>query len=269
MTSAGWHLDDIDWARFDASRVDPEILKIVKAASLVEFNGEDYGAYLCNVFPDDPVFQDAAMLWAHEEVQHGQALGRWAQLADPDWDFEAAVARFRAGYRIDIDAEASVRGTRAGELVARCMVETGTSSYYTALAQAVEEPVLADICRRIAADELRHYKMFYDHLKRYVERDRLSRLQRLRVALGRILEAEDDELAYAYYAGNVSEGAYCRKTHGNAYLSRAYRFYRQDHVDRVVRMVFKACGFRADTWPFRMIRRGAWWILKRRAAVPV
>ena len=42
-------------------------------------------------------FVAAVDTWANEEVQHGMALGRWAHLADPAWDFEAAFARFRAG----------------------------------------------------------------------------------------------------------------------------------------------------------------------------
>ena len=74
------------------------------------------------------------------------ALGRWAQLADPSWDFEAAFARFRAGYKLPLDATASVRGSQAGEMMARCIVETGTSSYYSALKDATDEPVLKQIC---------------------------------------------------------------------------------------------------------------------------
>ena len=61
---------------------------------------------------------------------------------------------------------ASRRGSRAGELVARCVVEIGTSAYYTALREAAQEPVLQEICRHIAADELRHYRLFYKHLDR-------------------------------------------------------------------------------------------------------
>ena len=33
-----WTLDTIDWSKFDASKVDPELLRAVKAASLVEKN---------------------------------------------------------------------------------------------------------------------------------------------------------------------------------------------------------------------------------------
>ena len=33
-----WTLDDIPWETFDPARVDPELLKLVKAASVVEHN---------------------------------------------------------------------------------------------------------------------------------------------------------------------------------------------------------------------------------------
>jgi len=56
----GWTLQDIPWDRFDRSRVDPEILRVVKAAAMVEGNGGDYSTYLCNVFHDDPAFQQIA-----------------------------------------------------------------------------------------------------------------------------------------------------------------------------------------------------------------
>ncbi|HST74132.1 MAG TPA: ferritin-like domain-containing protein, partial [Acetobacteraceae bacterium] len=115
-----WRIDEVAWDRFDPTRVDPDIVPLVKAAAMVERNGVDYGKYLNGVFPDDPAFQRAAAGWAAEEVQHGDALGRWAMLADPAWDYEAAFARYRAGFRIDTGAGASIRGSRTGELIARC-----------------------------------------------------------------------------------------------------------------------------------------------------
>ncbi len=202
-----WRVNDVAWQDFDPARVDPGIVPLVKAASMVEKNGTDYAIYLNRVFHDDPDFQQAADNWATEEVQHGDALGRWAELADPGWSFDAAFARYRAGYKLPLDAEASVRGSRTGELIARCMVETGTSSYYTALGEATEEPVLKQVCKLIAADEYRHFKLFYDHMKRYLGRERIGLVQRLRIAAGRITESEDDELAYAYHCGNEPEFA--------------------------------------------------------------
>src|ERR1700757_3912441 len=117
-----WTLADIPWQRFDASKVDPEILKVVKAAAMVEHNGRDYADYLCNVFADDPAFQDVARGWAEEEVQHGQVLAEWARLADSSFDFESAFKRFTDGFKIETTAKASIRGSRSAELVARCIV---------------------------------------------------------------------------------------------------------------------------------------------------
>ena len=136
MAAGHWRLEDVSWDRFQGDKVDPELLKVIKAASLVEFNGADYATYLCNVFQGDEEFQSAAKAWAEEEVQHGQALARWAELADPDFDFAASFKRFTDGYSIPLEAQSSVRGSRSGELVARCIVEVGTSSYYSALGEA-------------------------------------------------------------------------------------------------------------------------------------
>lgn len=241
-----WTLDDIPWERFDATRVDPEILSVVKAASMVEANGGDYATYLCRVFHDDPAFQETAHEWAAEEVQHGMALARWAHMADPGFDFDEAFRRFTDGFKIPLDVDASVRGSRSGELVARCIVETGTSSYYAALMEATDEPVLKEICRNIAADELRHYKLFYDTMRVYLKRERIGPFRRLMTALGRIRESEDDELAYAYYAANEPAGAYDRKRYSNAYARRAFSFYRPHHVQRGIAMALKASGLKPN-----------------------
>lgn len=263
-----WTLNDIPWDRFDPAKVEPSILRLAKAASLVEQNGADYARYLCNVFAGDAEFQDAASVWGGEEVQHGAALGRWSMLADPSFDHAAACARFSARFRVDLDAERSIRGSRAGELVARCIVETGTSSYYTALAEATQEPVLREICHRVAADELRHYKLFYTHMNRYLAREGLGRWRRLRIALGRIRESEDDELSHAYFVANAAPGVvYDRRRAHRAYLAAAARVYRPHHVERAVAMTFKAVGLKPYGRLNLLMADVAWRALRRRAAV--
>ena len=263
--SKHWTLDDIPWERFDASRVDPDHAALARAASMVEANAHHYTDYLCNVFAGDAEFCAAAREWALEEVQHGLALGKWASLVDPGFNFDENFKRFREGFQIDANVSQSVRGSRSGELIARCMVETGTSSYYLALGDATEEPVLKEICRRIAADELRHYKLFYDHLKRYIDNENLSKLQRVRIALSRIVETEDDELAYAYYVANGNGQPYDRKQFSREYSRRAYRYYTTTHLDRAVGMIFKACGLRPQTRMFHLAQRLAWFVVNNRA----
>ena len=257
-----WRIEQVAWDRFDPSKFDPDVVPLVKAAAVVERNGDDYARYLNHVFADDPDFQRATDNWAVEEVQHGDTLGRWAELADPGWDYAAAFERYRAGYRINTEASASIRGSRTGELIARCSVETGTSSYYTALAEATEEPVLRQVCKLIAADEYRHFKLFYDHMKRYLAREDLSFLQRLRVAAGRIGETEDDELAFAFHCSNDRPGI--RYEHGRcatAYMGTAMGFYRYRHIERGMGMVFKAVGLEPRGRLSSVAARGAWRVL--------
>ncbi len=267
MAGGHWTLEDIPWDQFEAQKVDLDLLKLVKAASLVEYNGGDYATYLCNVFRGDREFQQAARAWAEEEVQHGRALGRWAEMADESFDLEQSFQRFLAGFRLPLEATTSVRGSRSGELVARCMVEVGTSSYYTALAEAADEPVLKEICRRIAGDEFRHYKLFYSYLNRYLEREGIGRLRRALVALGRVRESEDDELAYAYYAANGEGEPYVRERCIEAYLKRAYACYSPRHMRRVVAMSFKTAGLsprgRLAEWALRFLS----WRLRQRCRV--
>ncbi|MCO6416463.1 ferritin-like domain-containing protein [Siccirubricoccus sp. KC 17139] len=257
-----WRLEDLPWDRFDPTKMDPEIVPAVKAAAMVERNGGDYARYLNSVFSDDPDFRQAADHWAVEEIQHGDALGRWASLADPGWDYAAAFARYREGFKIDVEANASIRGSRSGELIARCMVETGTSSYYTALAEASEEPVLQALCRQIAADEYRHFKLFYDHLKRYLKREDLSFLQRLRIAAGRVGETEDDELAFAYHCANEdAELGYDHARCTAGYMGRAMGFYRFRHIERSMGMMFKTVGLEPRGRMADLAARAAWRLL--------
>jgi rubrerythrin len=263
---AHWTLEQIPWDQFDPAAVDPELVKLVKAAALVEYNGGDYATYLNNVFHDDDGFCAASSAWALEEVQHGAALARWAKLADPDFDFDASFKRFTDGYKIELDVNASVRGSRAGELVARCIVETGTSSYYTALADACAEPVLQAVCRKIAADELRHYKLFYTHLQRYLGYEGLGAWGRVKVALSRISESEDDELAYAYYAANHATEPYERKRFSMAYARRAYAYYRPPHIQRGIAMVMKAAGLNPQGWLAKLLGKLAFRFMRHRVA---
>lgn len=258
-----WTLDDIPWDKFDSTKVAAEIVPVVKTASLVEYNSADYAAYLHNVFPDDPAFRDAADAWASEERQHGQALGRWAEKADPGFEFEASFKRFVDGFRIPIASTISVRGSRSGELIARCVVESGTSSMYTALRDATDEPALKAMCHHIAGDEYRHYQLFYRHLQNYLPEERISLLKRLMIVCGRFMEVGDDELAFAYHCANEPHRNYDRVRANKAYTRVAAGFYRRAHVDRAIGMMLKASGVSPAGRLGNLARRIAWLHVQR------
>lgn len=237
-----WTLEDIPWGAFDSSRVNPELVAIVKAASMVESNADDYRRYLNNVFRDDERLCHAIDRWSVEEVQHGRALARWAALVDPDFDYPRSFDRFRDNYEFPLEVTESVRGSRSGELIARCMVETGTNSFYSALADASDEPVLKEICTRIAEDEFAHYCMFHAYMRKYLRRENLSFREKIRVAVQRVAETEDDELATAYWAANRAGQRFDRRSNAVAYARASLRYYRPRHIRRGVEMILGALG---------------------------
>lgn len=270
--SAAWSLNDLPWERLAAHRVDRELLETVKTAALVEANSADYVTYLHNVFADDAEFTQAASGWGREEAQHGAALGRWAELVDPSFKFADSLAHFRRGYRIPVTAVRSVRGSRSGELVARCVVESGTCSFYSALRDRSSEPVLRAICHHIAQDEARHYRLFLLHLGHYLQREPLALLERLRIALGRVTETGDDELAYAYYSANVACAAgnvarYDRARYARAYWRRALQLYDLRHLRGAVHMILNAVDLDpASRWArvaAQLIWRSVQWRARR------
>jgi hypothetical protein len=270
----GWSLDDVHWYAFERDKVDPDLLAAVKAAALVEANAPDYVIYLKRVFRDSGQdILDAIERWGEEESQHGRALGRWAEMADPNFRLRDAFVRFRNGYtpaHFSDETSGSVRGSRRGEMIARCVVESGTSSYYSAMRDATDEPVLQEIAGRIAADEYRHYKLFYDTLNMQSEPD-MPAWKKFWIAVSRIRESDDDELAYAYYCANVPAEdeaikPYNRKKYSRLSARTGLTIYRRRHIQKLVQMVVKVIGANPHGWLARGVSALVWRRLQKQAA---
>ena len=269
----GWTPDEIAWDSFDASKVEPWMVEAIKSAALVEYNAPDYVDYLKRVFPD-PAFHPVIEQWGAEETQHGKVLGRWARLADPRFDLEEAHARFRAGYRpphFASEDQASIRGSRRGELISRCVVESGTSSYYTAIRDATQEPVLQEIAGRIAADEYRHYRLFYETQKTQPEHE-LPFWKKLRIAVGRMTESDDDEISYSHYcaivpADQVAAKPYDRRVYSKNLFGHTVRIYRRRHIQKLVQMVAKSIGADPQSGLVKLAGAAIWRMLCLRAGM--
>lgn len=246
-----WTLDKIEWQKFNPSLVDAKLLRLAKGASLVESNADDYVEYLTNVFRDDEKFCAEIRTWGDEEKIHGEALARWVKMADPSFDFEEAFEKFRKVQPIQTEAQSSIRGSRSRELVARCMVETGTAAYYAALSDASQEPVFKQICRFISADEVHHYKLFHKTLGRYIEADGLRFWSRLKTVLERSIEVEDAELSLAYACGNYPERRIQLEDHKQyvkEFMTLVTSIYQKRHLDMMAKLTMNAAGIPNRKW---------------------
>jgi len=183
-TRSHWSLDSIDWLalRHDAVVGNDAVFYLIASASFVEATTDLYTRNLIDYFADDDEITEWLQAhWLPEELQHGQALRRYVQLAWPEFDWDGAYEKFVPEFAAQC-ADDGVEPTRTREMASRCVVEMGTSGYYRTLSRMTDDPVLTTLAQRIADDEINHYKHFYRYLRKYQARDGQQR-----VAIGRAL----------------------------------------------------------------------------------
>lgn len=262
-----WSVDDLPWEKFESEKVNLRLLALAKGASLVEFNSGDYVTYLLNIFRDYPEMFEEIKRWGAEERLHGEALRAWCEKADPQFNFDQSFKDFLNAYRIPTNLTESVRGSLSQELVARCVVEAGTTTYYTALKDSCEEPVLKEICRRIAGDEGRHYRFFMEYLEdKFLSLEGQNKFQRFKTTLKRLVESTDEELTTAFCVANpqLSEGRKTLKAQNEVYFRTAAPIYQPRHLITAMILLFRAAGIRPRPWLMQLIGRNFWRVLQFR-----
>jgi hypothetical protein len=191
-----WRLADIDFSRLQREKVrDDETLFFMLATSaLVEAATTHYASNLIEYYAGDAEL--AIWLraqWQPEELQHGASLRAYVEAVWPEFDWDRAFGGFYPEYAAACTQE-ELEPSRALEMAARCVVETGTATLYQTLNTYATEPVLRQITAHLKSDEVRHYSYFYDAYRRYcVENGRPPRWRVARALLRRVLEAFNDD----------------------------------------------------------------------------
>lgn len=215
-----WRIEDIDLTRIDRQRAaaNEDLQLLLCAASFIESGSDLYTSNLTAYFDGDP--EVSAWLnteWEPEELQHGRALKAYIQYVWPEFDWDTAFRHFFDEYSRTCSVE-EFEKTRALEMVARCVVETGTATLYRAVNECSDEPVLKEITDHIRTDEVRHYKHFFKYFKKYNKIEGNGRLAVLGALMRRVLEikSEDSEIALRHvfamrYPEHVHDTAYNRK----------------------------------------------------------
>jgi len=241
-----WSLEDIPWhaIQHDAVARNKAFFYLVASASLMESATDLYTENLIDFFVDDKeVTSWLEHYWLPEELQHGRALRRYVEIAWPEFDWEPAFRRFVEEFRPFCDV--ALEAARSLEMASRCVVETGTASYYTTLSRSSPEPVLSVLTRRIVEDEVRHYKHFYRFFRKYRGMESPSRAA-VAPALWRRLRMSGGDDSFI-----VLKHVYTARHPGDSFDLGVYRNLRRECGDLVrdhfphemsVRMLLKPLG---------------------------
>jgi hypothetical protein len=199
---AQWDYKQIDYDAVDVGRIrkNDHLFNLLSIASFIEITSDLYEKNLAAFYEGDtPLTTWLHDVWEPEEVQHGRALRRYIASVWPDFDWEKAYGGFKEEYGAMCTVDA-FQPTLAGEMVARMVVETGTSTFYKALrayAGDLNEPVLAEIAAHISKDEVHHFEQFEAGFRKHNETDKLSRAEISKIIIGRLKEAGDEDIRIA------------------------------------------------------------------------
>lgn len=208
---------------------------LLAAASFVEALSDLYADNLRAYYDGDAaVCAWLAEVWEREECQHGAALRRYVEVVWPDFDWERGFAGFCADYRPYCQT-ALLGPTRALEMAARCVVETGTASFYAMLCARSPEPVLAAIAGHIRDDEIGHYKAFYRFYRQYQGHERLPRWRVGYLLWQRVTEVDSEDA----YLG--VKNAFCVRYPGQIFDRAAFNRFRA-----------RIAGWMRNDYPFPM-----------------
>jgi hypothetical protein len=160
---------DLDWSEAGAIELDPGVIDTLVYMRDVEGFTSSYvsgiGAHPTTLA--DPVIGAFLEVWEAEEAEHAAAIGRFLDryAADRGVSIPAPVAA--PAPRVALHERAVLRlGGPVGRLVAAAHMTWGaanellTMNGYRLLAEQCDHPMLADLLRRIAAQEARHYSFY-------------------------------------------------------------------------------------------------------------
>ena len=195
QASPHWQISDIRYDCIDHAAIahHEDMFYLLMSASFVETGSDTYAANLGAHYAAYPDIQDWLVdQWEHEELQHGASLRRYVQAVWPGFPWQQAYDSFFAEYSQLCTVEELFPDRRL-EMVARCVVETGTTAYYHTLRAFSDEPVLTELLGHIRSDEVGHFKHFLAYFKTLQAEAPVARTRIAAVLYSRLKELRESD----------------------------------------------------------------------------
>jgi hypothetical protein len=165
-----WSVErDVRWADVDATRAHarPDLLAQLRDAALIESFHPVHLAWMLDDTWDDVDAGAAVALELYEGFKHFHALRSYLELVG----FEPAITEAEIVAIRERARRAGPPGTLVERLVEFMLSEHLASYFFRRVGEQVEDPVLAELLARIAADEVRHAQAASDLLATRIARD--------------------------------------------------------------------------------------------------
>ena len=242
--SVHWRIEDIDFSAIDRSAIEhnQDLFFLLMSASFIETGSDTYAANLAEHYAAWP--EIAVWLkdqWESEELQHGRALRAYVEAVWPEFPWQQAYDSFFAEYSQLCTMEELYPDQRL-EMVARCVVETGTTAYYHTLRELSDEPVLSELLGNIRNDEVNHFKHFLKYFKELQQQSPVGRTRIAKALYGRLKELRESDSDIALRHVWAHKGPYFSDS-STRFEDMAQRIYelvsRRLPADLAVRMLLK------------------------------
>lgn len=250
-----WTLADIPFDQIDRDKIhdDEDLFFVLVGASLIESGSDIYTNLLVDHFgADTEVSEWLAIQWESEELQHGRALRQYVEHAWPEFAWNETRRAFLGEYSTYC-SPALLEPSRALELAARCVVETGTAALYRALHDYTDEPVLKQLAANIWHDEVNHYKHFYYYFNQYNQHEQNGRWKISRTLLKRLAEIrnEDADCAVRHIFTTAYPNESCDSEHYRVVSSNARSLVTHNMTSSMmIKMFLKPLDLPARVQPY-------------------
>ena len=153
---ARWLMTDIPWNEIDHSKVNDELIELVKTIAFGELTTYSATRSFMEMFADDIDFTQWLAVWLYEETKHPHALIKWLHMVGAEVE-----GRFlMQGREIT-----PMTPSRVEMLSFNVISEIVAGNTYAQTVELVDEPVLKQIAHHLAKDEMRHSVGFENYCR--------------------------------------------------------------------------------------------------------
>jgi hypothetical protein len=136
-------------------------------------------------------------IWGPEEVHHGSSLMEYIDNVWPEYNIKKCYEEFDKEY-LSIMGYHEFDGNDLVGIFVHCLVEIGTTTFYSTLASKIDEPVLKSILLNSREDEIRHFKYFYKFLGEYTKNKKVSVFKFIIILFKIMIKHKNDSISIAH-----------------------------------------------------------------------